>query len=220
MKKKQLNRYLLYCATLMLLWAAQSFSLSLRDKQIYDSLGLSETEWMLVKEHDISMTKLNEIMRIGVSVRRYCDQPWHSLRLEEKEYLELRGSGYSHNDIIQMQSHETDKDAFAVIHNFFLPGYHQYKRGQYLKGACMTAIPVVSLGLFALHRSDRSESHPAFDYPAYLLLCVSGMLWSSIDIGVQQGRKSSAAQVQFGFVPGKNTKVRLELALPIKKSDS
>lgn len=167
------------------LQAQSSISLTAQDKKTYDSLGLSEVEWIMVKQHEISMRKLGELLQCGVLVAEYVQNPWMGVGLKEEKWLQLRRSGYTTYDIKLMYQKEERSSDYQVIHNFFLPGFHQFKRGQNVRGWLMCGSTVASMALFTFHKNGPTPGVLAFDRASYIITMLGGMLWSSIDIGVQ-----------------------------------
>lgn len=180
------------------LQAQSSISLTAQDKKIYDSLGLSEVEWIMVKEHEISMRKLGELLQSGVLVAEYVQNPWMGVGLKEDKWLQLRRSGYTTYDIKLMYQKEERSNDYQVIHNFFLPGFHQFRRGQNVRGWLMSGSTVASLVLFTFHKKAQTPGVLAFDRTSYIIMMLGGMLWSSIDIGVQNYQTQSPGP-EFGM---------------------
>lgn len=160
---------------------------------------LNEYEIELLRDSRMSQDKLNQIYSAGVTLEEYFQYPWINLNLSEKEWLSQRSAGIIKGEDYQIQ--QLKKNQWAVIQNFFIPGLHQFKRKQTLKGFLMAGIAAGSISLYALHKASGKTGIVGFDYPAYLALLGADLLWSSIDLGVQVNREFDNGARRFSMYP-------------------
>jgi hypothetical protein len=166
------------------------------DKETYERLGLSQTEWELVEDAGMSMEKVEELLKAGISISEYFEYPWLELGMTEKEWIERRRAGVISDHMIAARS-EHEKSYWAVVQNFFFPGFHQWKRRQYAKSFPMTGIALVSTLLFIFH-ADYDEGAPGSNrHPIYLMFLAGDMVWSSIDIGIQANKERNPDSERF-----------------------
>lgn len=175
--------------------------LSASDKELYEKYGLSETEWILIKEKNIGLDELSEIMSHGVSIHLYISEPWKKLGIDRQKWLKHLREGYTAKEIDFMYKREPPPRN-NIVPAFLLPGWYQYKRQEKVKGLCMAGSAVLSLGLFAFHHRDKDSARVvAFDRPIPWLATMFGsMLWSGIDMGVHVQRESNPDAARFSLI--------------------
>jgi hypothetical protein len=181
----------LYCLLIALTAAAANMTPA--DKEMYEKLGMSETEWGMVLDSHMPLSRVKYLLKSGISIAEYFKSPWKDLGLSEGEWISKRRSGLSDNDI------KTIKPASAggasCVGAFFLPGCFQLSRGQQAKGWIMTGLAVG----FATLCVAQSVSTKRFQ-PLGLILLVPDMIWSGIDIGVQVEREQNPDASRFSSV--------------------
>jgi hypothetical protein len=179
-------------ALVSLLLYAMAGAMTPADKELYEKLGLSETEWAMVLDAKMPLSKVKELLRCGISIPEYFRHPWTELGLSESAWIAKRKSGLSDADMRAATSPKASAGEWTTVQAFFLPGYHQIKRGQKLKGWCMAAIAAGAVGLFAFQtaRSKRIE-------PLGLVLLIPDMLWSGVDIGIQVNKEENPGASRF-----------------------
>jgi hypothetical protein len=150
------------------------------DKEAYEKLGLSETEWVKIKDAKMPLSKVHELMKSGITIAEYFRMPWQELCISENEYIRLRRAGHSDAEVRSMQAQKRAINEGSAVQSFFVPGFNQVRRSQPVRGWIMAAAAAGSLGLlFAQNiRSSRFQ-------PLGLCLLLPDMLWSGIDMGVQ-----------------------------------
>jgi hypothetical protein len=176
------------------------------DSRPWERLGLSITEWNMIQENNLPMNKVEELLKAGIGISEYFDQPWITINLTEEEWIGKRRSGMTSYDIeleakTIAPNSESDDSAAAVnasfqeydrsaetkgkFAGFFLPGYMQIKRGDKGKGAIMATLAVGSIaGCIGWSITEKNfVSLPLF-------AVVIPMTWSLIDHSIY--RKKNA----------------------------
>jgi hypothetical protein len=157
------------------------------DKEAYEKLGLSETEWVKIKEAKMPLSKVHELMKSGITISEYFSMPWKELRISEKEYIRLRRTGHSDAEVRWMHTRKQTINEWSAVQSFFLPGLNQVRRGRPMRGWIMAAVAAGSLGLLVAQNFHSSRVQPFG-----LCLLLSDMLWSGIDMSVQVGAEQRA----------------------------
>jgi hypothetical protein len=65
----------------------------------WEQYGLSKTEWKMIQDNKISLDKVEELLKSGISISEYIDKPWVKFHLSEGAYINKRRSGLSAYDI-------------------------------------------------------------------------------------------------------------------------
>jgi hypothetical protein len=194
-----------YALVIVYLVCAAAGAMTAKDKEEYERRGLSQVEWQMILDAGMSTEKVDELLAAGISISEYFDYPWLELGISEQEWIRRRRAGMENADIaVHTASHAKASD-WAVIQNFVLPGFHQWKRDQHGKAAIMTSVAVLSAGLTA-YLSAREGSFN----PLPLIVLVPDMIWSSIDIGIQIHRERNPEARRFSrnqLRPGVNVSV-------------
>jgi hypothetical protein len=172
------------------------------DKEVYEKLGLSETEWVKIKDAKMPLSKVHELMKSGITMAEYFSMPWKELRISEKEYIRLRRTGHSDAEVRWMHTRKQTINEWTGVQSFFLPGFTQVRRCQPVRGWIMAAAAAGSLGLLVAQnfRSGRFQ-------PLGLCLLVPDMLWSGIDMSVQVGAAQQRAKQESGSAAGIGVRV-------------
>ncbi|NLE01823.1 MAG: hypothetical protein GX640_18315 [Fibrobacter sp.] len=165
--------------------------------------NLTPAEKSMVEDSRMPQQKLQQILEAGVSIEEYFQYPWLKLDISEPDWLNQRKAGLIKNQ--DTLSDEVSRREWAVVQNFFLPGYHQLKRHQRPKGFAMAGIAFCSLVLYALHRNPENNDRIGFDYPIYLFILGADQLWSSIDIGIQVYKEIGKDASRFSYNNVHNT---------------
>ncbi|HUI93703.1 MAG TPA: hypothetical protein VLX68_15755 [Chitinivibrionales bacterium] len=162
------------------------------DKEAYEKLGLSETEWNKIKDANLPLSKVHEIMASGITVSEYFRYPWKELFISEEDYIKLRRAGNSDAEVRERISQKRTINAGSAVQSFFIPGFNQIRRDQPVRGWLMVAVAAGSLGLLAAqnYRSARFQ-------PLGLCLLVPDLLWSGIDMSVQVARQKRQGAALF-----------------------
>jgi hypothetical protein len=187
-------RFFLGISLYLAIWVAPLFAqqepngLNDAERAFYEKLGLSMTEWMMVKKANMPMDKLYELLETGVSISEYFAKPWEKFEITEEKWLKLRRAGYTDDEIQSNKAHLSVSGEWAVVQNLFLPGCHQWKRKQYGKASLMsgTAIASIGLGSLFLYQDIRKQGNPPVSWAVFVLfLLPADMFWSGLDIHLQ-----------------------------------
>jgi hypothetical protein len=180
---------------------------SLRER--YAKEGVSDIEWQMVLDARMPPEKIDEVLEAGATITEYFDYPWLEAGYTEQQWLRLRKEGLS----LEERPHPDAGTGaeWAVVHNFLLPGLHQFKRRQFAKALPMTGFAVLAVGGLAFGSLTGNGRMIA----GSIALWVPDALWSSIDIGVQLHREHNPEAARFAV---RNTDgVGISLQLPIAR---
>jgi hypothetical protein len=181
--------WLLVNGLLCVLWAS-----SPADKETYEKLGLSETEWNKIQEMNLPLSKVHRLLESGISIAEYCRKPWQELSISEDEYIRLRRAGHSDADVRSMHMPKHGANEWTAAQSFLLPGCNQIRRHK-VRGWIMVATAVGCAGL-CVCCSARSRRFQ----PLGVCLLASDMLWSGIDmsIAITADRRNGPSTEIFG----------------------
>ena len=174
------------------LFMAPACAMTPADKEMYEKLGLSETEWAMILDAKMPLSKVKELLRDGISITEYFKQPWKELNISESQWISKRRNGYTDSDMRSMKQPKGTAGEWTTITAFFLPGFYQLKRDQKFKGWCMAGIAIASVGLFAFQTADSKRIQPLG-----LILLIPDMLWSGVDMGIQVNREQNPDASRF-----------------------
>jgi hypothetical protein len=165
----------------------------------WEKLGISQTEWMMIQEHHLPMSKVGELLQNGIGIREYFNQPWVELRLSESRWIAKRRSGLTNEEIANGISRpkrddswktgnkEIVKSDFTAVSGqgqrlsaLFLPGYQQFKGNRKLTGTIMVGI---SIGSLVWSGAGSIPKKQFYSLPVFTLF-VPTMIWSLIDYSV------------------------------------
>ena len=150
------------------------------DKEAYEKLGLSETEWVKIKDAKMPLSKVHELMKSGITISEYFKMPWKELCISEAKYIRLRRTGHSDAEVRWMYTQKRTINEWSAVQSFFLPGFNQIRRNQPVRGLIMATVAVGSLGLLVAQ-----NIHSTRVQPLGLYLLLPDMLWSGIDMSMQ-----------------------------------
>ena len=171
------------------------------DPKPWEQYGLSQTEWKILLDNKISIDKLKELLRAGISVSEYAAKPWKNLSLSEHRWIEKRRNGMTSYDIEveqQVKQREWKGDnkgtmqaeigAFSgnkdLVLSFVLPGYQQARMDQKVRGRVMAGLAVGAVATCLV----ASLAEGTFEgIPLYFVL-VPDMFWSMIDFKITAAR--------------------------------
>lgn len=126
------------------------------EKQEYEELGLSQTEWEKYKASGMSKKKLKELIRLGISINEYLSKPWIALGLSEDQWLKRRRAGLNQPEM-EIKTVPKEFQNSDVILSFLLPGFGQYKVRQTRKGLIYSGAGGTFLLLTFLLKSQTSN---------------------------------------------------------------
>lgn len=172
----------------------------------WEKYGISQSEWKMTKDNNISEDKLRVILSSGVSISEYCQKPWKKLGIKEAEWMDKRRAGMSSYDIeLDTRSDRTSykqdnkkmmrvdtasasvKQTPGLFASFVLPGYQQQKMGHKTRGKIMSGIAISCLaGCFVWSVAEGQGVQPI-----PLLIIVPDMFWSLLDYKFSIKKKES-----------------------------
>lgn len=165
----------------------------------WEKYGLSQTEWKIITDNNISIPKLEDLLKIGIDVGEYVAKPWVELGMSEDKWVSRRAAGLSSNDIeLETQKGQkhwkndirtgmgSDFDGVAqnraLISSLLLPGYQQLRAGRSTKGSLMAALAIGSLAWCVVGSTVKDE----FQILPIGVVLLPDMLWSMIDFKVNK----------------------------------
>lgn len=177
------------------------------DSRPWERLGLSITEWNMIQDNNLPMKKVEELLKAGIGISEYFDQPWIEISLTEEQWIAKRRNGLTSYDIeleaktiapnskatdnaaevnASFQEYDRSAETRQKFASFFLPGCMQIKRGDKGKGAIMATLAVGSIaGCVGWSIAEKNfVSLPLF-------AIVIPMTWSIIDHSLYQKKNSN-----------------------------
>lgn len=145
------------------------------DNTTPEELGITNSEFDMVKKHGMSKSRLLQLLEIGILPSEYFSEPWKKLGVTESHWIAEKEAGMSDEDIDQSYRRQESGNFDPVI-TFFLPGFYQYKTSQTWHGAALTATFLAGGALTFLH-TDKTGSV----YPTYPIAAFVAMIWSAGD---------------------------------------
>jgi hypothetical protein len=186
---------------LMILCLAFS-SFGQQEMRPWEKYGLSQSEWKLVQENNISMDKVRTLLSAGIAIGEYCTKPWKRIGLSEGEWIEKRRAGLTTYDIeLEAQSnrrHRFKADTNVAVPSGYstlssgknqlisllFPGFQQLRLKQPVRGTIMAGLAIASLAVCA------GEAMTQDEFTGFSLYCflAPDMLWSFIDFKISLGK--------------------------------
>lgn len=165
----------------------------------WEKLGLSQTEWRMITDNNMSMSKVEQLLKDGISIGEYFQKPWESLKMTEDRWIKKRRSGLTSYDIeLGAQRDEkgwkkelksdAGKDAHQLTENgemfssLCLPGYYQWQTNQKVKGSVMVSLAAGSL----IWCTVGSIANKRFEVLPIVFVFVPDMVWSFIDYKIKK----------------------------------
>ncbi|MCX7727624.1 MAG: hypothetical protein N2053_12340 [Chitinispirillaceae bacterium] len=162
----------------------------------WERLGLSITEWKLIQENKMPMSKVEQLLKDGIGISEYFRKPWDSLGIKEEKWIEMRRAGHSNEEIkILLQKHkmEIDEDnSFKEYDNreekmksfqsLFLPGYTQFQSGKKIRGTIMVSLAVGSIAGCTIWSIKEKQF---ISLPLFVIL-IPDMVWSLVDYKISK----------------------------------
>ncbi len=168
------------------------------DSKPWERLGLSLTEWKLIQDNNMPMSKVEELLKAGIGISEYFRRPWEELGISEAKWIAKRREGLTNYDIeLQVRNRrentytpaDSEKNDFAfkdydrsaedkeLFASFFLPGYVQLREKR--KGR---AIVMISAGVGSITGCTIwSIAQKQFAPLPLLVVLIPDMVWSLVD---------------------------------------
>lgn len=171
-----------------------------QEMQPWERLGLSKTEWKMIEDNHMPMSKVEDLLKDGIGISEYFKEPWIDLNLSEQRWIEKRRSGMSNYDIeTQAKTNNSEwktdmKSGFQSEINGFsgngekfsalIPGLQQFKSRRVAKGVIMSSIAVGTIGWC----TAESISNKQFNSLPIAFL-VADIVWSFVDYNISKRHK-------------------------------
>jgi hypothetical protein len=176
------------------------------DTRPWERLGLSLTEWKLIQDNNMPMSKVESLLKDGIGISEYFRKPWEPLGMTESKWIAKRRLGLTNYDIEQevhktandssMQPTSPEENTFEqfdrsqetreTFGSFFLPGVIQCKRGHKGRGGVMIGLAIGSIGGTVAWSVAQKQFIPV----PLLAICIPDMAWSLIDHKVYLRKKT------------------------------
>jgi len=166
----------------------------------YQHAGLTQTEFQNVKESGMSKEKLLHLLEIGVRPSEYLKEPWNSLGVTEKQWLEERAGGMDDNDIDRTYSNRSG-DQWRAHLSLLLPSYYQWYTDQYVKAITIDVLYVASWGLFAYLLSNNVGDENSEVIALGMAGAIHVYSWVDAIISTLWDSNPDARNFSFGIVP-------------------
>jgi hypothetical protein len=135
------------------------------DSKPWERLGLSLTEWKLITDSNMPMSKVESLLKDGIGISEYFEKPWEALEMTEAKWIAKRRKGLTNYEI-ERQAHTNRNDSAAPpapdANNAFvdfdkshetraltaallLPGFQQCRRGHKVRGRIMVSLAAASI---------------------------------------------------------------------------
>lgn len=190
MKKLHLSVFMLFFTGILFF----SFPLySQDDIKPWERLGLSITEWKLIQDNRMPMSKVEELLKDGIGISEYFEKPWEKLGMTEDKWIAKRKSGLTNDDIEQEQlaaesrslqnahpeesnfkEFDVSQENAQLFKSFIAPGYLQYRDTRKTKGKIMIGLAAGSVVGCAAISIVRKQFIPL----PLLVLLIPDMCWS------------------------------------------
>lgn len=162
----------------------------------WEKLGLSQTEWKMIKDAGMSIKKVESLLKDGIGIEEYLSKPWENYGLTESEWIKKRRSGMTNYDIQLESSIQNDglgpdtkngiRSDFSsmsgngqMVSSLFLPGYQQIRAGKKNRGILMVSL---AGGAVVWCAADAIANKRFFALPVCVLAL--DMIWSFVDFKV------------------------------------
>ena len=183
--------------TVFLVFLFSGFIFGQDDSRPWERLGLSLTEWKLIKDNDMPMSKVESLLKDGIGISEYFRKPWEPIGMTESKWIAKRRSGltnydieqearYAQNDSLMMapsiegstfEEYDPSRETRDVFTGFFLPGVVQCRRGDKGRGRVMITLAFGAIGGTVAWSIVRQQFMPL----PMVAIGVPDMIWSLVD---------------------------------------
>lgn len=171
----------------------------------YEHAGLSQAEFQMVKESNISKKKLMHLLEIGIRPSEYLKEPWKNLGVSEEKWLSEREVGMDDSDIDQTYIDRTYKNQTGnrnlAYLSFLLPSLYQWSSDEIAKAIAMNVAEAASIGMTVFWALNDEGDENTWIYGAVLIAAVH--VWSGIDaiFSTQWDNNPDARNFSWGIIP-------------------
>jgi hypothetical protein len=175
------------------------------DPRPWERLGLSLTEWKLITDSNMPMSKVESLLKAGIGISEYFEKPWEPLGLSEAKWIAKRRSGLTNYDIEQavrmanndtiMQPPSTPNTTFIdfkrpgetreLASALLLPGLQQYRYKAIKRGRVMVSLAAVSVVGTVAWSIGVKQFMPV----PLLVILLPDMGWSYVDHKIRLKKK-------------------------------
>lgn len=179
----------------LILIGIMSFCTFAKDEiEPWEKLGLSITEWKLIQENKMPMSKVEKLLQDGIGISEYFKKPWESLGIKEEKWIAMRKAGHSNEEIeILLKKHkmvideentfkefDNREEKIKLFQSLFLPGYTQLTDDKKIRGAIMASLAVGSITGCTIWSIKQKQF---ISLPIFIIL-IPDMIWSFVDYKV------------------------------------
>lgn len=167
------------------------------DPRPWERLGLSLTEWKLITDNNMPMSKVESLLKDGIGISEYFEKPWEPLGMTEAKWIAKRRSGLTNYDIeqqVRMANNDTTmqptpqantafvdfkrpEETRELASALFLPGLQQYRYNEKTRGRVMVSLAVVSVAGTVAWSIGVKQFMPI----PLLVILLPDMGWSYVD---------------------------------------
>jgi hypothetical protein len=166
------------------------------DSRPWERLGLSLTEWKLIQDNNMPMSKVEDLLKDGIGISEYFKSPWKTLGMTEEQWITKRRSGLTSYDIEQeqqapqvvpvkkegpvkntFQEYDASQENAELLKSFLMPGYMQYQTRRSMPGTIMIGLAGVAVAGCAGLSITKKQF---ISMPLFVVL-VPDMVWSLAD---------------------------------------
>jgi len=172
----------------------------------YQHAGLTQIEFQNVKESGMSKEKLMHLLEIGIRPADYLKEPWKSLGVSEKEWLEERASGMDDSDIDRTYRNRSGDQWIAHL-SLLVPSLYQWYAGEIAKAITIDVLEAAAISLTVyLASNNNGESEKLWIWGAGAIAIVHVGSWLDAVVSTLWDSNPDARNFSFGIVPtGKNS---------------
>lgn len=164
----------------------------------WEKLGISKTEWLLIQDNKIPMSKVAELLTSGIGIGEYVEKPWLRLEMSESKWISKRRSGLTQDEIERKVRHHKPEMSWKELNkenaredivsvskhgekfsSLFLPGYQQNRNGRVVSRNLMVGFTGASIaGCVAW-----SVAGQKFQPIPIFAITIPTMVWSFVEHG-------------------------------------
>lgn len=180
-------------------------SFSQDDNKPWERLGLSLTEWKLITDSNMPMSKVESLLKDGIGISEYFEKPWEPLGMTESRWIAKRRSGLTNYDIEQQarmaqkdttmmptpdgyntfEEFDRSKETGELASALLLPGLQQYRQHRKPQGRVMVSLAALSLAGTAAWSISVKQFMPL----PLLVVLLPDMGWSFVDHKIHLTKK-------------------------------
>jgi hypothetical protein len=185
------------CCLFLMLLLLPTILFSQDDSKPWERLGLSLTEWKLIQDNNMPMSKVEKLLKDGIGITEYFTKPWEPLGMTEAKWIAKRREGLTSYDIeqqarnaqkdtsmhptgpinISFEEYDRSRGNRELFASFFLPGFLQFREKHHVRGGFMVFLGVGSIAGCTAWSIAQKQFAPL----PLLVVLVPDMIWSFVD---------------------------------------